>query len=49
MKGFLIKTVVNGIALWVAALAVQGISLGEEAPELSTRLLTILLVALVFG
>ena len=49
MKGFLIKTVVNGIALWVAALAVTGISLGEEAPELSTRLFTIALVALVFG
>lgn len=49
MKGFLIKTVVNGIALWVAALAVNGISLGEEDPKLSVRLLTILLVALVFG
>ena len=49
MKGFLIKTVVNGIALWVAALAVSGISLGEEDPSLSTRLLTIVLVALVFG
>ncbi|NLJ53322.1 MAG: phage holin family protein [Intrasporangiaceae bacterium] len=49
MKGILIKTVVNGIALWVAALAVNGISLGEEDPKLSVRLLTILLVALVFG
>lgn len=49
MKGILIKTVVNGIALWVAALAVSGISLGEEDPKLSVRLLTILLVALLFG
>lgn len=47
--GFLIKTLVNGVALWVAALAVDGIHLGEDDPELSTRLLTIGLVALVFG
>jgi putative membrane protein len=49
MKSFLIKTAVNGVALWVAALAVPGIHLGEDDPELSTRLLTIGLVALVFG
>lgn len=48
MKGFLIKTVVNGIALWIAALLVSGISLGEDSDGAS-RLLTILLVALVFG
>lgn len=47
--GFLIKTLVNGVALWVAALAVDGIHLGEDDPELSTRLLTIGLVALIFG
>ena len=49
MQAFLIKTAVNGVALWVAALAVTGIRLGEDDPELSTRLLTIALVALVFG
>lgn len=49
MTGFLIKTVVNGVALWVAAFALTGIHLGEDDPELSTRLLTILLVALLFG
>ena len=49
MKGFLIKTIVNGIALWVAALAVAGINLGENDPSLATRLLTIFLVALLFG
>lgn len=49
MMAFLIRTGVNGVALWVAALAVSGIRLGEDAPELSTRLLTIFLVALVFG
>lgn len=49
MLGFLLKTVVNGIALWVAASVVDGISLGENDPDTSTRILTILLVALVFG
>ena len=49
MQAFLVRTAVNGVALWVAALAVAGIHLGEDDPELSTRLLTIGLVALVFG
>ncbi|MDO5503619.1 MAG: phage holin family protein [Actinomycetia bacterium] len=49
MTGFLLKTVVNGIALWVAALAVDGIQLGTTADSLANRLLTIFLVAVVFG
>jgi putative membrane protein len=48
MQGFLIKTVVNGIALWAAAAAIDGIHLGDDS-ELSTRLLTIAFVALLFG
>lgn len=49
MKTFAIKTIVNGVALWVAALVVQGIHLGESANALSNRLLTIVLVAVIFG
>ena len=49
MKTFAIKVLVNGVALWVAALVVSGIHLGEDADQLSTRLLTILLVAVIFG
>lgn len=49
MTGFLIKTVVNGIALWVAAWAITGIHLGERADETSAQLLAIGLVALLFG
>ncbi len=49
MKSFAIKVLVNGIALWVAALVISGIHLGEDANRLSTRLLTILLVAVIFG
>lgn len=49
MKSFAVKTAVNALALWVAALVVAGIHLGEDADRLSTRLLTIVLVALLFG
>jgi putative membrane protein len=49
MKAFAIKTAVNALALWVAAIVIAGIHLGEDADRLSTRLVTILLVALVFG
>lgn len=49
MRNLALKTVVNGAALWLAAIVLPEIRLGEQAPELSNRLLTILLVALVFG
>ena len=49
MKSIAIKIGVNGIALWVAALVIPGIHLGEDADQLSNRLLTIVLVALLFG
>lgn len=46
----LIKVGINAVALWVAAIVVQGVRLGEGATsKLSTRLLTIVLVAVVFG
>lgn len=47
--GFLLKTVVNGIALWVAAYVLSGISLAEGDQDMSSRLMTIGLVALLFG
>jgi putative membrane protein len=49
MRSIGIKVLVNGIALWVAALVINGIQLGQDAKALSTRLLTILVVAVVFG
>lgn len=49
MKSIAIKVLVNGVALWVAALAVQGITIGEKAGALSNRLITLLVVAVVFG
>jgi putative membrane protein len=49
MRSIAIKIGVNGVALWVAALVIPGIHLGEDADQLSNRLLTILLVAILFG
>ena len=49
MRSIAIKIGVNGVALWVAALVIPGIHLGEDADQLSNRLLTILLVAVLFG
>jgi len=49
MTSFAIKVLVNGIALWVAAQLVQGIHLAGDGATTSSQLVTILLVALIFG
>ena len=49
VKNFLIRVVLNGIALWVAALIVDGVSLGEGTESTAKNVLTIVLVALIFG
>jgi putative membrane protein len=50
MRTIGIKILVNGVALWVAALVLSdGIHLGQRADSLSARLLTILFVAVIFG
>lgn len=49
VKNFLIRVVINGIALWVAALVVDGVDLAEGDATWSRKLLTIGLVALLFG
>lgn len=48
MKHFLIKVGINGIALWVAALVVNGIHLAASGTWTS-KVVTIVLVALIFG
>jgi putative membrane protein len=45
---FAIQTVINGIALWVAAWAVPGITFGEGQTTSST-IWTVAIVALIFG
>lgn len=48
LMNFVIKTVINGVALWIAALLIDGIEFGRGADTWET-VTTVLLVALVFG
>ncbi len=48
MRSIVIKLVVNGVALWVAAALLTGIRLDEGGASLSSRLVTILWVAVIF-
>ncbi|MEI2827663.1 MAG: phage holin family protein [Dermatophilaceae bacterium] len=48
LKDFAIKTIVNGLALWLAGLVIAGIHFGRGADWTGT-LKTVVLVALVFG
>ena len=47
MKSFVVKTLINAAAIWVAALIVDGISLSGGST--GHQILTVVLVALVFG
>lgn len=49
MQNMLIKVGVNAVALWVAALVVSGVHLGETGKSFGNQLLTVVLVAVVFG
>ncbi len=49
MSSFLVKVGVNAVALWVAALVVSGVHLGDNADRPATRILTIVVVAAIFG
>lgn len=49
MKNLVIKTGINAVALWVAAFVVSGIHLGDSGAAWTSKVVTIVLVALVFG
>ena len=49
MKNFLIRVAVNGVALWVAALVIDGVRLAEGDGTFLGKLVSIALVALLFG
>ncbi len=49
MKSIVIKILVNGVALWVAAFVLKGIRFGGDGAALSKQLVTILVVAVIFG
>lgn len=46
---FLIKVGVNAVALWIAAIVVNGINLAESSHTWTSKVVTIVLVALIFG
>ena len=48
MTNFAIQTVINGLALWIAAWAVPGITFGDNMSTGKT-VLTVAIVALIFG
>jgi putative membrane protein len=45
--GLLLRIVITGAAVWVAALIVPGVELGEA--DASGQIVTVLLVAIIFG
>lgn len=49
MTSIAIKVLVNGVALWVAAFLLEGIRFGPDSEPLSKQLVTILVVAVIFG
>lgn len=49
MVNFLIRTVVNAVALWVAAWLLDGIVLADDGTTFASKFTTIILVALIFG
>ena len=49
MKRFLIRVGINAVALWVATLLVSGVSLAEGNQAWTAKVVTVVLVALVFG
>lgn len=46
---FLLKVIINAVALWLTTLIVSGITVVSYAPGTTATVLTYLLVALIFG
>lgn len=49
VKNFFLRVVVNAAALWVAAALVDGVNLAEGNAQWTAKVVTVVLVALVFG
>ncbi|PXA72189.1 phage holin family protein [Cryobacterium arcticum] len=49
MGRFLVKLIVNAVALWVTTLLVAGVRVEPYAPDTVAVLLTYLLISLIFG
>jgi len=46
---FLLRLIINAIALWLTTLIVSGVSVRPYAPDTTALVLTYLLIALIFG
>lgn len=49
VKNFVIRVLANAVALWVAALLVEGVDLAQGQSAWTAKVVTVVLVALVFG
>jgi putative membrane protein len=49
MTRFLVRLVINAVALWLTTLIVAGVAVKPYAPDTLAVILTYLLVALIFG
>lgn len=49
LASVVVKTVINGLALYLAAYIVPGIRVGEAGSDPSTTVVTVLVVAAIFG
>ena len=49
MRRFLVRLLINAFALWLTTLIVAGVSVQSYAPGWGERVITFLLVALIFG
>jgi putative membrane protein len=49
MKSFLIKLVVNALAIWVATLVVDGISVNAPGDSTTSTVVTYLVIGAIFG
>lgn len=49
MVQFLIKIVVNAVAIWAAAAIVPGVVVAEDGDDLGRTVLTLLVIGLIFG
>lgn len=49
MGSFVVRLLLNALALWVTSLVVPGIHLADGSADTGSKIVTVLLVSLVFG
>lgn len=47
MRGFVLRVLVNAVAIWLAAVIVPGVRLGDD--DLGAQVLTVVVVGVIFG